>query len=113
MSVQKYKIDPFYALADPSRREILLMLGKERRTISTLASRFDVSRPAVSKHIKVLYDAGFIDIEDVGRERYCALKSDGFDLVKDWVGHFEQFWQVRMKNLENLLNERSLKKNKK
>jgi DNA-binding transcriptional ArsR family regulator len=99
--------DPFYALSDPSRREILMLLTKERRTINALADNFDVSRPAVSKHIKILYDAGFIRIENSGRERYCELSDKGFNDVKGWIEYFEQFWNNKVKKLEHLLNTRS------
>ena len=105
--------DPFYALADPSRREILMLLTKEKCTINALANNFDVSRPAVSKHIKILYDAGFIRIENSGRERYCELNDKGFSEVKEWVEYFEQFWNSKVKKLEHLLNTRSQSKPKK
>ncbi len=105
--------DPFYALADPSRREILMLLTKEKQTINSLASNFDVSRPAVSKHIKILYDAGFIRIENSGRERYCELNDKGFSEVKDWVEYFEQFWTSKVRKLELLLNTRAHIKSRK
>ena len=99
-------LDVFQVIADPSRREMLMMLSKESRTISSLAENFDMSRPAVSKHIKIMYNAGFISITDVGRERHCALKQDGFDRLKEWLTYFDQFWTSKLKNLENLLNSR-------
>ena len=100
-------IDPFHAIADPSRREILMMLTKDKLSINALAGNFDISRPAVSKHVKVLYDAGLILINDHGRERYCELKPDGFDDIKNWLVFFDQFWKEKLQNLENLLNEQS------
>lgn len=100
-------LDPFQAIADPSRREILMLLTKDRLSINALAGNFDMSRPAVSKHVKVLYDAGLILIKDQGRERYCELKPDGFDSVKDWLGYFDKFWHNKLQNLENLLNARA------
>ena len=100
-------LDPFQAIADPSRREILMLLTKDKLSINSLAGNFDMSRPAVSKHVKVLYDAGLILIKDQGRERYCELKPDGFDEVKEWLNFFDKFWKNKLQNLENLLNERS------
>jgi DNA-binding transcriptional ArsR family regulator len=111
--MNNYSIDPFYALADPKRRAILMLLTQEKRTINTLAENFDISRPAVSKHIKVLCDAGFVSIENIGRERYCGLHPDGFNEVKDWVTYFEQFWKIKFTKLETLLNENANSKNKK
>lgn len=105
--------DPFYALSDPSRREILMLLQKDKSTINTLADNFDMSRPAVSKHIKILLEAGFIQIEQIGRERYCELNPDGFNEVKKWIEFFEQFWNNRLRKLENLLNTQVKTKSKK
>ena len=76
--------DPFQALADPSRRAIIDLLSKNKKTINALAENFEMSRPAVSKHVKILTAAGFIFIEDIGRERYCSLNADGFNAVHDW-----------------------------
>lgn len=97
--------DIFQAISDPSRREILMLLTKDKHTINALAGNFDMSRPAVSKHVKVLYDAGLISITDQGRERYCELKPDGFDDIKKWLNYFDKFWHQKLQNLENLLNK--------
>ena len=98
-------LDPFQAIADPSRREILMLLTKDKQTINALAGNFDMSRPAVSKHVKVLYDAGLIVINNQGRERYCELSPDGFNGVKEWLNYFDKFWHNKLQNLENLLNQ--------
>lgn len=105
--------DPFQAIADPSRRQILQLLGKEKRTINSLAENFDMSRPAVSKHIKILYSAGFITIEDMGRERYCSLKQDGFDELQEWISHFDKFWTARLDALGEFLDREMDKGEKK
>ena len=104
MTMQTY--DTFQAIADPSRRQILRLLSKESLTINSLAENFEVSRPAVSKHIKILELNGFISIEDVGRERYCTLKQKGFDEVKQWIDFFDIFWKGKMKKLENVLKSK-------
>jgi len=96
--------DPFQAIADPSRREILMLLTKDRQSINMLAGNFEMSRPAVSKHVKVLYEAGLILIKDQGRERYCELNASGFDDIKNWLIFFDQFWKQKLQNLEKLLN---------
>lgn len=101
--------DPFQAIADPSRREILMLLTKDRLSINALAGNFEMSRPAVSKHVKVLYEAGLILIRDQGRERYCELSPDGFDEVKEWLNFFDKFWKHKLQNLENLLDQRAKK----
>src|SRR5277367_3380124 len=99
-------LDAFQVIADPSRRHMLHMLSEERMTINALAENFDMSRPAVSKHIKILYTAGFISIQDIGRERHCTLKQDGFNALHEWLNYFDQFWTSKLKNLENLLNNK-------
>lgn len=96
--------DPFQALADPNRREIIALLSKQKRTINALAENFEMSRPAVSKHIKILTTAGFIEIEETGRERFCSLKPDGFNAVQDWMNHYQQFWTKKLQALDKFLS---------
>jgi DNA-binding transcriptional ArsR family regulator len=102
-------LDAFQVIADPSRRQILNMLTKDSMTINSLAENFDMSRPAVSKHIKILYGAGFISIENVGRERYCSLKEDGFNELQEWLNYYNDFWKSKLKKLETLLNKKPKK----
>ncbi|MHA4739404.1 ArsR/SmtB family transcription factor [Dyadobacter sp. MSC1_007] len=97
-------LDAFQVIGDPSRRKMLMLLSEDKMTINGLADNFDMSRPAVSKHVKILHNAGFISIEDVGRERYCTLKQEGFNEIKDWISYFDQFWLSKLKKLETLLN---------
>ncbi len=103
-------LDAFQAIGDPSRRQILQLLSKESLTINSLAENFDMSRPAVSKHIKILYTTGFISIKDIGRERYCTLKQDGFTELQKWIDFFDVFWKLKLKHLETLLNNKTTKK---
>ena len=104
------RLDTFQAIADPSRRQILSLLSKDRRTINSLAENFDMSRPAVSKHIKILEYSGFISIEDIGRERYCTLRQEGFNELQEWINFFDTFWKHKLKKLESLLNNKINKK---
>ena len=99
-------LDAFQVIGDPSRRKMLMLLSKDSLTINNLADNFDMSRPAVSKHIKILYNAGFISIHDIGRERYCTLKKDGFEELQDWLSYFDKFWTSKLKKLESLLNKK-------
>ena len=87
-------LDAFQVIADPSRRQMLKLLSKKSLTINALAENFDMSRPAVSKHIKILYSAGFISITGVGRERHCLLKQDGFNELQNWINYFDNFWEI-------------------
>jgi DNA-binding transcriptional ArsR family regulator len=101
------RFDAFQVVADPSRRQMLMMLSKKSLTINGLAESFDMSRPAVSKHIKILYGAGFISITGIGRERHCILKQEGFNELQDFINYFDKFWTNKLKKLETLLNNKS------
>ena len=100
-------LDAFQVIADPSRRQMLMMLSKDSMTINSLAENFDMSRPAVSKHIKILHSAGFISIKDIGRERHCILKQDGFNELQDFINYFDRFWTTKLRKLETILNNKS------
>jgi DNA-binding transcriptional ArsR family regulator len=101
--------DAFQAIADPSRRQILRLLSKNSLSINALAENFDMSRPAVSKHIKILEYSGFVSIEDKGRERYCALKQDGFNELQEWIDFYDKFWGSKLKKLEIILDKKTKK----
>ena len=100
-------LDAFQVIADPSRRQILQLLSKDSLTINSLAENFEMSRPAVSKHIRILNEAGFISIQNIGRERYCILKQDGFHELQEWIDYFDKFWTSKLKKLETLLNKKA------
>ena len=102
-------LDTFQVIADPSRRQILQLLSKDSLTINALAENFDMSRPAVSKHIKILYHGGFISIQNIGRERHCVLKQNGFDEVQEWINYFDKFWHTKLEKLEDILNKKPQK----
>ena len=99
-------LDVFQVIADPSRRQILHLLTKDSYNINSLSENFDMSRPAVSKHIKILQTAGFISIREIGRERYCVLNEEGFNELRNWINHFDKFWNSKLKNLETVLKNK-------
>jgi DNA-binding transcriptional ArsR family regulator len=105
--MRQQTLDAFQVIADPCRRQILTLLSKDSLTINSLAENFDISRPAVSKHIKILCGAGFINIQDIGRERYCMLKQDGFDELQDFINYFDKFWLTKLNKLQVILNNKS------
>ena len=102
-------LDAFQVIADPSRRQMLMLLSKDSMTINSLAGNFDMSRPAVSKHIKILYSAGFISITGIGRERHCILNQDGFNELQDFINFFDKFWTKKLNKLQTILNNKSNK----
>jgi len=102
-----HTLDVFQVIADPSRRQILMMLSKDSMTINSIAENFEMSRPAISKHIKIMYNAGFINIKDIGRERYCVLKQDGFNELQDFISYFDKFWTNKLGKLQSILDSKS------
>jgi DNA-binding transcriptional ArsR family regulator len=92
--------DVFQAIADPTRREIIHMLAQESLNLNAVADRFDISRPAISKHIKILTECGLITIHPQGRERVCEAKLEPLNEVSDWVAQYRQFWEDKLDSLE-------------
>jgi DNA-binding transcriptional ArsR family regulator len=105
--MKQQTLDAFQVIADPSRRHMLQLLSKNSLTINQLGENFDMSRPAVSKHIKILYGAGFISITGIGRERHCILKQDGFNELQEWINFFDKFWTNKLNKLQTILNNKS------
>lgn len=99
-------LDAFQIIADPSRRQILHLLTKDSYNINSLAENFEMSRPAVSKHISILDTAGFISIKSIGRERFCTLNQEGFIELRNWINHFDKFWNTKLKNLDTILKHK-------
>src|ERR1700722_9040615 len=97
--------DVFQAIADPTRREIINMLAHKNLNLNSVAENFDVSRPAISKHIKILKECGLLTIKQQGRERFCEAKLDGLNEVSDWVEKYREFWNIKLDALEVYLEE--------
>lgn len=97
--------DVFQAIADPHRRAIIGLLANQKLTINGVAEHFDISRPAVSKHIKLLTECGLIVIHRQGRERYCEVRLDKLNEVSNWVEQYQKLWEQRLDRLDNYLNE--------
>ncbi|HQW02015.1 MAG TPA: metalloregulator ArsR/SmtB family transcription factor [Saprospiraceae bacterium] len=95
--------DVFQAIADPTRREIIHMLAQQSLNLNAVADRFDISRPAISKHIKILTECGLVTIHQQGRERLCEAKLDTLNEVSDWVHQYRQFWESKLDSLEAYL----------
>ena len=102
-------LDVFQVIADPSRRRMLIMLSKDSMTIGSIAENFRMSRPAVSKHIKILYNGGFITIKNIGRERYCVLQQNGFNELQNFINYFDKFWTNKLNKLQTILNNKAKK----
>jgi DNA-binding transcriptional ArsR family regulator len=98
--------DVFQAIADPNRRAILgLLAEKKKLTLNGVAENFKISRPAVSKHIKILSECGLVITSQIGRERYCEARLEKLDEVTDWVEHYRRIWNARLDSLEEYLRK--------
>ncbi len=98
--------DVFQGIADPTRREIISLLAKgDPLNLNAIADQFDISRPAISKHIKILEECNLIDIQQEGRERICELKPEELNPVSEWVEKNMQLWNKRLDALDSYLKE--------
>ncbi len=97
--------DVFHAISDPNRRAIVGLLARQRLTLNGVAEHFEISRPAVSKHIKVLSECGLVVVRQKGRERYCEARLEKLNEVSDWVDRYRKVWTERLDRLEEYLNE--------
>ena len=88
--------DVFQAIADPNRRAIIDLLAKQTLKLNEIAERFDVSRPAISRHIKILVECGLIKIKQKGRERFCELRHLPLNEVSGWIEHHNKFWDKKL-----------------
>ena len=97
--------DIFHALSSEPRRVMLGALAEGERTVGDLASPFDISLAAVSKHLKVLEGAGLVERRVEGRTTICRLRPEPLGDVREWVAFIERFWTTRLDRLEKLLTE--------
>ena len=97
--------DVFQAIADPTRREIINLLAKESLNLNAIAENFNVTRQAVSLHIKILAECGLIEIRSQGRERYCEVQFDKLREVSQWVENYRQHWEKKLDSLETYLDK--------
>ncbi len=97
--------DVFQAIADPTRRAIINMLVDKPLNVNSIAQRFDVSRQAISLHIKILLECDLVQITKQGRERYCEAKLAQLGEVSVWVAQYRQHWESKLDNLETYIEK--------
>jgi DNA-binding transcriptional ArsR family regulator len=95
----------FAALADPTRRRILALLAKRDRTVLEIARHFPVSRPAISKHLRLLRESGLVTETKMGRERVQRFNGSALQPVSEWVRYYEAFWRERLVTLKTLVED--------
>ena len=92
--------DVFQAIADPTRRQIINLIARKNLNVNDVADNFDISRPAISKHIKILTECGLIVIRQEGRERFCAAHLQSLNQVSKWIEQYKIFWTTKLDALE-------------
>jgi len=105
--------DVFQAIADPTRREIINLIAYQSLNLNAIAENFNVSRPAISQHIKVLTECGLIIIKKQGRERYCEARLRQLNEVSDWIERYRRLWDEQFEALDDVLEELTAKERKK
>lgn len=97
--------DVFQAIADPTRRQIIDMVAKDSLNLNAIAGNFNMSRQAISLHVKILEECGLVNIRQQGRERYCEAQLDKLNEISAWVKQYRHFWEKRFDSLEKYLSK--------
>ena len=100
--------DVFQAIADPTRRAIIGMIAQNPVNVNTIAEQFDVSRQAISLHLKILAECDLLNIKQVGRERICEAKLEKLNEVHQWVEQYHKLWKERLSALKDFIEQEEL-----
>ena len=103
--------DVFQAIADPTRRDIITLISRQSLNLNAVAENFDMTRQAISLHIKILQECGLILIKQEGRERYCSIQPKKLAEVADWIEPFRNMWEERFNKVDEILKKLKTKKN--
>jgi DNA-binding transcriptional ArsR family regulator len=107
MGLAKARADVYAAIADPTRRALLLRLAKDGETnVNELLGPFSISQPAVSKHLRILREAGLVRSRKEGRLRVYKIEAAKLRKVYDWVAYFERYWDEKLDALGDYLNKK-------
>ncbi|WP_394750989.1 ArsR/SmtB family transcription factor [Spongiimicrobium salis] len=97
--------DVFQAIADPVRRGIIELLAEETRTVNAIAEKFDISRPAISKHLKILKECDIIDFKKEGRERLCFIQPQNLIPAFMWIDQYRKLWEDKIDAFEQYVTQ--------
>lgn len=95
--------DVFQAIADPTRRQLLRLLAEQEMPVTAISSHFPISRTAVSKHLRILAEAGLVAERKVGRETRYRLEPEPLQELKDWLAYFERYWENKLSALRRFV----------
>lgn len=97
--------DVYQAIADPTRRAIIGMLADKPQNVNAIAENFDMTRQAISLHVKILTESGLINVKKQGRDHVCEAKLDQLSEVATWLDQYRQHWEQRLDRLEQYINQ--------
>ncbi|MEX0273400.1 MAG: ArsR/SmtB family transcription factor [Flavobacteriaceae bacterium] len=97
--------DVFQAIADPVRRDIIKLVSSAPLSVNDVAGHFDISRPAISKHLKILEECGMVLLERRGRERYCIIRPQSLLPAFMWIEQYQNLWEERLDSLGTYLEK--------
>ncbi len=97
--------DVFQAIADPIRRDIIELVSVEKLTVNEIAKEFNISRPAISKHLKILNECGIIEFNQVGRERFCIIQPQQLVPAFLWIKQYNKLWKNQIDSFEDYINQ--------
>jgi DNA-binding transcriptional ArsR family regulator len=103
--MQEARRDVFQAIADPTRREIINLVSKKSLNVNAVADHFEISRPAISKHVRILTECGLIMIEEQGRERFCRTNLSKLKEIDRWLDQYRRFWNQKLDALGTFLEK--------
>ncbi|MGB8980561.1 MAG: metalloregulator ArsR/SmtB family transcription factor [Anaerolineales bacterium] len=104
--------DVFHALADPNRRAIIGLLANQKLSVKAVAEHFPISRPAISRHVRILTECGLVVVHPKGRQRICEARLDKLEEVSSWIEQQQKTWERRLDRLDEYLNELKTKERK-
>lgn len=105
MAIPAQKHDVFQAIADPTRRQLLQLLGDEEMPVTVISGHFPMSRTAVSKHLRILAEAGLVKERKVGRETRFRLEAEPLMELKRWLSFYERYWENKLNVLKRFVEQ--------
>lgn len=109
LAFMKIRRDVYQAIADPTRREIINLVAAQSYNVNTIAEKFDMTRQAISLHIKILEECGLLVIKQNGRERLCEVQLDQLDEVAGWIDQSRKLWTKQFEKLDKYLQQQKTK----
>ncbi len=97
--------DVFQAIADPVRRDIIGLLANESLTVNTLSLILEISRPAISKHLRILKECGIVVTHKKGRVQYCEIQPKNLMPVSEWIDRYRSLWEEKLDSFEEYLSK--------